>query len=327
VPREERRKHSYQVLETRTGSEIEDLKRELVLQLYLQDGPFWEAVHTVRSRWDIKPVHSFPPQPLLQELLPPGLPYQPPQPSLEKEYAAWLDTYERWVADLESIARSDIPPIYIGERFRPDWGDFISVCVLFQPSVPGDPSAPKLLEFAELGGPEAESLPLKPEEDYPGGPLMAVKPPIKVMSDPAEELRIETQYWRRVLQGIWELYLKPLGVTLDSVRAEVHEAYPEIEQERSDSLGRNRSTETYWIKVDEYVRKKDLDPYFRMIAEGQKSRPSSGARPVHSLLHAECAVLHVEHGWDEDRLAAYYGKSRDTILKYIKWGKVRLNSA
>src|SRR5215207_8589245 len=33
VPREERRKHSYQVLETRTGSEIEDLKRELVGQL------------------------------------------------------------------------------------------------------------------------------------------------------------------------------------------------------------------------------------------------------------------------------------------------------
>ena len=150
--------------------------------------------------------------------------------------------YERWIRDLEAAARAAIPTTYIGDKFRPDWGSFVSVCVCFQPVVSGELTDPKLREFAEIGGPEAESLPLRPGTEYPGVPSMAVKAPIRVVSDPAEEARTETRYWDAVVRRIWELYIKPSGVSFDEVLARVHREHPEIEEERAQGLSRNRNS-------------------------------------------------------------------------------------
>jgi hypothetical protein len=138
-----------------------------------------------------------PPHPLRQTLSPPIL------PDPQKEREKWLDTCDAWRKDLVSIARNAIPERYIGEKFRPDWGSFLSACVWFDPPVPG------LLAFAALGGPWPVSLPLEPNEDYPDGPLVMLKPPIVEMGDPVEAKTIEEDYWRTRLEKVWELYLKP----------------------------------------------------------------------------------------------------------------------
>jgi hypothetical protein len=189
--------------------------------------------------------------------------------------------------------------------------------------VSGDPAEPKLREFAEVGGPKAQSLPLKPGKDYPVGPLMAVKAPIRVMSDPADEARLEARYRDSVVRCIWELYIKPLGVSLDDVLAKVHTEHPEIEQERAESLSRNRNTQNYWIKVDENVRAKDLPKYARMIADLQdrETRPSQGAPRVHRIEYVECAELHLRHGWPLEQLAQYYNVSQDTIKRRMRGGR------
>jgi hypothetical protein len=329
APLNKRKVHyNYQVLETEAGKEIEKLKHELVLQLYCRDGPFWEAVREVRQRWDIESVTWYPPHPVESEVLPPGLSSQPPVSSGE-EYEEWSDTYERWVRDLEFIIeRTEISPTYIGDKFRPDWGSFISVCVVCQPSASGDLVEPKLLEFANIGGSWAESLPLKPDKDYPGGPLTAVKAPVRVMSDPAEEVRIETRCHNAVLQGVWELYLKPLGLSLDSVLAEVHKAYPEIEQERSEGVSKNKNTQNYWIKVENDVRIKDITHYAQMIAESQEVCPGKDGPRVSRLECVECAVLARHHSWTQEQLAKrYHWLNESQLNKRIEDGVAILNNS
>jgi hypothetical protein len=195
--------------------------------------------------------------------------------------------------------------------------------------VSGDPEEPKLREFADIGGPEAQSLPLKPGREYPGGPLMAMKPPIRVMSDPTEEARIEARHRDAVVRCIWELYIEPSGVTLDEVLAKVHRVHPEIEEERADGLSRNRNSQTYWIAVDENVRVKDLLEYARMITESQnrETRPSPGAPRVHNLECVESAALRLIHGWSLEQLSQYYGMSLDSIKRRIREGRKLLGSS
>jgi hypothetical protein len=196
--------------------------------------------------------------------------------------------------------------------------------------VSGDPAEPKLREFAEVGGPEALSLPLKPGKDYPVGPLMTVKAPIRVMSDPAEEARIEARYRDAMLRRIYEIYIEqPSGVSLDDVLARVHREHPEIEEERAEDLSRNRNTQNYWIKFDENVRTKDLEKYARMITESQdrETRPSQGAPHVHRLECVECAELRLRHGWTLEQLAQYYVVSQDTIKRRIQSGRKLLDSS
>jgi len=259
-------------------------------------------------------------------LLPPGLPSTPPLPiSKKKKWERWLDTYERWIEDLESIARRVIPDRYIGEKFRPDWGSFLSACVWYDPPVPG------LLAFAELGGPWAESLPLEPHKDYPEGPFVMLKPPIVEMGDPVEKLRIEENYWQTLLEKVWELYLKPHGLSLSEVLEEIHHQHPEIETRRSVRLGQNRRRR--YIDVDEHVTKEDLIEAHRLLAERHDSRPKKGAPRRDRLVAVECAEVYDHHNpadpkdarrkrWSYERLAQEYGLgSKDVAEKYVKVGR------
>ncbi len=66
------------------------LKRELVVQLFTRDGPFWEAVRDVRDRWGVEASAQLPPHPVRRTLSPPGL------PDPQKELEEWLHTSEAW---------------------------------------------------------------------------------------------------------------------------------------------------------------------------------------------------------------------------------------
>ncbi len=284
VPDNEDRARDYRLLESSSDTRVAALKRDLVLQLYTREGPFWEAVREVRGRWRIEASAQIPSHPLDQTLLPPGLSFAPPPPSSEKEWEEWFGTYEAWIGDLEAIARIVIPDRYIGEKFRPDWGSFLSACVRFDPSVPG------LLEFADLGGPWAESLPLEPNKEFPEVSFVMLKPPIVEMGDPEEAVRIEKHYWQTLLERVWELYLKPLGLSLAEVLEEIHQRYPEIESRRDERP--NRGAQNRYIEVDEYTTKDQVDAAFRIITERHESRPREGRPRQDRLLAVECAVLY-----------------------------------
>jgi hypothetical protein len=298
----------------------------MVLGLYLEAGSFWDAVHKMRVRWGVTPLTQMPPKNVSQALLPPGLSPEPPAPSDREELTKWHDTYESWCGDLELVGRLKIPSAYVGDKFRPDWASFVSVCVWFQPILSGNLATPKLLEYAEAGGPWATSLPLRPQDDYPEEPLMAMKAPVRFMRDPAEEGRIERRYGQAVLRGAWELFIRPLGIGFDQLRAEIHQYRPEIEEERSTGLSREREADTAWIRVDEITRKKDVDTAFRMITERQAERPGRGRDSRDKLTCVECAVLHLRHGWRPEQLAErYLWASPHDAENYIKDGRAFLN--
>ncbi len=77
-------------IKSSADTKIVALKRELVVQLFTRDGPFWEAVRDVRDRWGVEASAQLPPHPVRRTLSPPGL------PDPQKELEEWLHTSEAW---------------------------------------------------------------------------------------------------------------------------------------------------------------------------------------------------------------------------------------
>src|SRR5215217_6205754 len=135
-------------LESKASSDLIALKLELVLELFMQRGAFWEAVKKLRDRRNIKAEVGLPYKRLLIPLSPPELAEQREQIRTEEQRKQWEEARGRWTDDLLSIVLEVVP-----ERFRSihsttsfhDWYGFVSACVLY------DPPEAALLEFSEIG--------------------------------------------------------------------------------------------------------------------------------------------------------------------------------
>jgi hypothetical protein len=197
--------------------------------------------------------------------------------------------------------------------------------VYFQPSVSGALSALKLLEFAELGGPWADSLPLKPGEEPADGTYMAVKPPVHFTRSPAERLSAETTYWKGIVHALWELYLEPRGITLETALEAVNRTYPALEEDRERSITGDHLSDRGWVEFDDQTGKTDWERYRWMIDQRRTTKPKPGRGKRHPLQCVECAVLSIQHRWPNDRLAKRYEwGSVDTASNYIRDGKALL---
>jgi hypothetical protein len=146
--------------------EIEGIKFDFVLQLYLQHGPFWEAVKEVRDRRNITPSYQIPP------------------PDFNSRLAEYDD---------EALRLQDK---FVPERFRRrftftfDWLGFLEACLLYHP-----PKWPPevVYEFAAFGSGPFWSYPFwsyayvipeeNPHERIKGFPGM-IAPPIKEIRKP-----------------------------------------------------------------------------------------------------------------------------------------------
>lgn len=103
--------------------------------LYLQDGPFWEAVRVVRSEWKIAPRRMLPSEKKLDTYCP-----------VERRDGKWgdqelLQAHGRWDDALRSLISRFVPDLLK----RSGWHDFLGGCVMC------DPPDNCLLEFAEFG--------------------------------------------------------------------------------------------------------------------------------------------------------------------------------
>jgi hypothetical protein len=114
---------------------IARLKRDLVASLYVQDGLFWEAVRTLRTRWDIVPSRMVPSETRRET-------YSPAEPAIPFSWkkARAIDLWED--ALVVELVERFIPPEL---RRGPAWDDFLGTCVMC------DPPDTRLLEFATFG--------------------------------------------------------------------------------------------------------------------------------------------------------------------------------
>jgi hypothetical protein len=320
VPDNENRTGGTQLLKSRSDAEITALKRNLVMQLYTQDGPFWEAVREVRSRRRIvaNTKHS---SELARRHIPlpedePEWPGERGEPRYSKEQEdAWHGFFRNWLADLNSVIRRVVPKRYFDPRKKDPfpWQRFVAACILH------DPPETDLLAFAEYGGPYPEVVgPLYPGEGkWPEEPMLKmVEPPIVQLRDGLEERNIEAGYWWAILVRMWELHLKPHGLDLLSVLNDIHEKYPEIEKERHERAKENKLRS--YIRVYEHTNENDVRGAFRMLSAMHEERPEAARPKRDPLIGLQCAILYDRHNsadpkdkrrlkWTYERLAEEFG--------------------
>src|SRR5215208_4489915 len=141
------------------------LKRNLVADLYLRRGLFWELVRDLRQERDILPLVERPPSSskYYDLLLPQGAPNLPEPigipPEDEEQAERWeaqatkLYEFETdWKRDLVRILEQVVPERYRGRLTQGNveyraWRNFIAACVLY------DPPDKELLEFAAFCDP------------------------------------------------------------------------------------------------------------------------------------------------------------------------------
>jgi hypothetical protein len=92
-----------EMLPSDLGRRIEGYKREVVLQLLTQQGPAWDAVSEMQSRWGVSAGAELPPASSNW----PNNPYPEHWP---EEYAD--ERPERWGLDLDTLRDQIVPEAY-----------------------------------------------------------------------------------------------------------------------------------------------------------------------------------------------------------------------
>jgi hypothetical protein len=306
----------YRRLESKASSDLIALKQELVLQLFMRRGPFWEAVKELRDRRNIKAEPGLPFKRLLIALPPPELAEQREQIKTEEQRKEWHEANGCWHDDLLSIVLEVVP-----ERFRSihsttsfhAWYGFISACVLY------DPPETALREFSEIGGPGATGLWIENANDH-GNTYTMVASPIRRFEDPVEVRRVETEYWTALLDKLEELHLQPRGLNLADIIEDIHQKFPNIRRTRAEAM--IRLNKRRYIEVDDYTKEADVREAFKMLTEAHKKRPRTGRPERDRLTCVEAAILHDRHNFTYEQLKERYGWRDETLAsKYIKDGR------
>jgi hypothetical protein len=190
---------------TPSKKELQRLKRNLVLQLYTKSGDFWEAVHDLRTRWDIAPVIHLPPPTNVAV-------HFPEEKRLITDIGDLRDFAQRRCDDIAGLKADAVPLSYRNDRG--EWDTFLSACVLY------DPPETDLLAFAAYSDLSPRTIfpegwfywQLGPLSDDLDGHPTEVAPVVEMLPDPYEAERIKEQFWHRVIDELGERYLKPLGL-------------------------------------------------------------------------------------------------------------------
>lgn len=117
--------------ESNGAARIGRLKGDLVTSLFLQYGPFWEAVSRVRAKWDVHPEAALPRENDRGSTR--------PEDKLPRKWF-FVDDRE-WSGDITSLIQGFVPAVLR----RSGWDDFLGACVMHNP--PED----RLDEFARFG--------------------------------------------------------------------------------------------------------------------------------------------------------------------------------
>jgi hypothetical protein len=88
-------------------------RREFVVQLYKQHGPFWEAIRDIRARWHVTADTRLPKPWPYTNLYPDAALEGSPDPESpdysEESHKAWSEFLEQWRGDLNSVVDRLVP--------------------------------------------------------------------------------------------------------------------------------------------------------------------------------------------------------------------------
>jgi hypothetical protein len=287
-------------LASSTVALVEETKRQLVCELYLRRGTFWELVRTCRMERGVNPVIRIPPPPVT-----PGLvlwPEDKPEHSyaavssngavnvhLSDEQRQRIEEHNKsvaefdsaWYLDLDNIVKSTVPS-ELGASNISDWslvgfpaggrslglGSVYGSWLLFaSASVLYDPPETALIQFAEYATPEPYrvSFAYRGEDADKSFTVQAL--PIREQPDSADLRDMITSQVDLILDEINKHYLQDLGLDIHAMWQDVT-SKPEIIREiyRQEELLRER----LYIEVYEHTTDRDVRAARRAIRAMQE---------------------------------------------------------
>lgn len=307
VPEVEPRRKGIKEFESSALRRIQQFKRDLVLQLYLEKGPFWEVIDEAREYWD-----------------PPVYIEVPPKNYSAVRAGGGLE----WLQYVYDLIPDIIPERYYSYYSEHWWEQFVSACIHFHPP------ETELLAFAAFSDPEpllvfpSGVLPEwdihnpPPHIDVDNLPGM-VAPPIKMMSDSSLNTAVNEVFWHHVVEALWSRHLKPLGFSDAEVASMIDDVInnvPEVVQQVLEELERLNRPRPY-IEVDEHTTLDDVKNVYLAIRETQPG-PEGRRSKRDPLTAVQCTILHDRHRWTYEQIAERQGFSDFSVAsKYIQRGR------
>ena len=291
-------------------------KDGLTVQLYLRNGPFWDAVETLRKKRSITAERQMPPsEPKGNDLIMPDEPFTEGQDFFER--------YDEWLADLQEIEKRCVPARLWGAA---DWKAFISACVLCDPPEDRD----QLDVFARYGD-------LRFFDYDPGkgdrAPMQAAAPIRRMVTD--EKYLEEVHLWllNRLIEEIGKRYLAPAGVDVEEAVEDIINSTNLNNEYHAKRLGLRR--EWHLIAADG-VTADDVRKAASMLSSVREARSSGGRAPRNHLTALQCALLYdaptpsVSDLPKSERrriLAVRYSISENEVDKYVELGRGLISEA
>jgi hypothetical protein len=325
---------SVRKLDSDEGRALLRFRDELVSQLFLKQGSFWDAVQDVRTRWDIKATVAIPPE-RAHLFAPEGISKPEDRQALQE-----------WENELNGVVQREIPQRYIHEYLERAWKEFLSACMIY------DPPETELLAFAEQCGlspygvvPPGVYYPPKPGESLLddithklGGPFLLVMlaPPIRSLRDPDEARETERWFWERVIDEVGKRHLKPLGLDIRGLVKDVVDNATELTREYHERQRLNPPRD--YILVDEHTTTRDIQRAVQLLAARRQEKPRGGASPRVPLVALQCAILYDRHNekdpedarrkkWTYESLSREFGlASARAAQDYVREGRKLLRA-
>jgi hypothetical protein len=298
-----------------TTKRIQEVKNWLVLEVATRSGTFWEEVCKTRVRWDVQAPTRLPPEDT--NLQPDRLHRMETEDP--EQYVYDSHNWHRDVGRLSSWLA--IPGL---ERYREDvdWRPLMSALVLYQPPLD------KLQEFAEYGGIARRAPEYERDEPATGYDPVLVEPLIQELQHPYAVEWACRRYYETLMEQINERFLKPRGLDIQKLKAEVLKdgALEEDVEERTSQLPR-----ALYVEVPEEPSVDELRVAVGLAASRREAlkeahRPSSKASKT-LLMQVELAYRHYRLGEGFLDVSDRYRpniKSSETFKRYALAGRAYL---
>jgi len=299
------------------AKQLRKLKRDLVFGLFFQDGLFWEAVHDMRTHWNISAAHQLPP-PDLGDLLPPGWVHPT---DFSEESKRQIEPITRWGYDLDAARDRVVPEPYRDwQYFGLFWREFISACVLY------DPPKKNLLSFAAWGGPQPY------DREFPDVTRIML-PAVRQLRDWSKSEDAEGWYYQQIIHEVAKRLRESHGINLWPVIREVQNDLGPQLREGLREWEEEHNPFRWYISVEDAASRDDAVKAYWYA----RSRSKPGGRPpMDKLVAVQCAILYDEYNatdpddgrvkrWTYETLAvemqAFGVKNKRSAELHIEFGR------
>jgi hypothetical protein len=282
-------------------------RHELVADLFIRGGVFWDQVRWIRNLKRVEAEARLPPP------LNPKSVHFPPW--LRPEGRRWrpdqMRELQEWMVLLHALHDAVVPDDLRVETPYSNsldfWMGFLSACVVF------DPPPEDLLGFAEHGVADFGDFvnPLNPWDDGKGPAMLA--PPIRFLPNPddliADERKRQDWVIDRLQQALDARAIIRCGeIDLAEMAAHFEFLYESVQdEERRKHHEPSRLPMRPYIDVTEHTTEDDVRHAYRLMAAHRPDGPRATRPRRNRLLGLQCAVWYDECGWSHERIAQTMG--------------------